>query len=166
MKNDFRAYAGRAPIFNLGRNKMQQEMLYTLRTDLLSFCALIARDLDGISIEDQPYIQRMAHVLAGVHRGEINQLVLRAPPRHFKTKLVAGLIAFELGHNPRREGVWASYDESIAAEAVDYIRDALRLPWYPEVFPETRLNLEHARSGDFQTTKGGRLRAIGIHSKV
>lgn len=145
---------------------MELEILKTLRTDFLSFCALVARDIDGLSIGGQPYIQRLAYILTKVREGELDHLVLRAPPRHFKSKLAAAFTAFELGHNPRLEGVWASYDEPIAAETVDYVRDILRLPWYSEVFPHTHLNLEHSRSGDFRTTKGGGLRAIGIHGKI
>lgn len=145
---------------------MDREIIRAIRSDLLSFGALVARDLDNISIENQPYIQRMAHVFSSIHRGDLNRLVFRAPPRHFKTKMMASAVAFELGHNPRTEVVWASYDEAIAAEAVDYVRDAIRLPWFIKLFPETQLNSEHARSGDFRTTKGGGLRAIGIHGKL
>jgi phage terminase large subunit-like protein len=145
---------------------MENEVLNTIRADFLTFSAMVARDLDKISIEHQPYLQRMAHVLTGVYDGKINHLVLRAPPRHFKTKMAGCLAAFELGRNPRLEIVWMSYDEPTAAESVDYVRDIVRLPWYQAVYPETCLSFDHDRSGDFRTSKGGGLRAIGIHGKV
>ena len=104
--------------------------------------------------------------LSDVSAGKINRLIVNAPPRHLKTLLCAVCFAaYELGLNPATSILIVSYSEELAKQIADLIRDIVRWEWYHEVFPATLLKADHSRSGDFETTKGGGVRAISIHSR-
>lgn len=136
------------------------------RSDLLSFADKALRKLQGIRVKNQPYVAWICKNLSDVSAGEINRLIVNAPPRHLKTLLCAVCFAaYELGLNPATCILIVSYSEDLAKQIADLIRDIVRWEWYQEVFPATLLKADHSRSGDFETTRGGGVRGISIYSR-
>lgn len=74
--------------------------------------------------------------LVGLERGEIDRLLVLAPPRHGKSELSALYFpAWFLGRNPDARVIGASYNDRLASHNGRQVRDIVASPQFGAVFP-------------------------------
>ena len=100
--------------------------------------------------------------LEAVERGEINRLMVFMPPRHGKS-LTASCIfpAWNLGRNPKRSIIAASYGAELAEDFGRRVRNFMSDPLHQAIFPHCKLAADSAAQRRFDTTAGGSYFAVG-----
>jgi predicted phage terminase large subunit-like protein len=90
-------------------------------------------------------------------KGKIKRLLICLPPRHLKSLLASvAFPAWNLGHDPSRRIICASYSIDLAAKLAGDSRAVMESSWYREAF--LRLQLANASELELVTTaKGFRL---------
>lgn len=92
-----------------------------------------------------PHLELFASYLERVHTGEITRLMLLAPPRHGKSKLVSEIFpAWELGHDPSHQFMQASHSASLAETFSRNVRNLIGSSRYRILFPQTELSDDSA----------------------
>lgn len=91
-----------------------------------------------------------------------NQVIFAMPPRHGKTQLATkGLAAWASGLYPEWDMAIASYSDTMATDFGSDIRSILQSPQFKQVFPTYTLRRGGSAKDNIQTTKGGRMVAVG-----
>lgn len=143
-----------------------QQLLAALRTDPYSFVHRAFRAIhDGQKLRDD-YVRYLCHELAKLSSGESRRVICNLPPRHLKTFIACCLISWILGRNPSAKVMVVSYGEELAKMITRQIREILRMEWYKEVFPATRLARDQTSVTNFATTKNGTVRAFSIEGGI
>lgn len=105
----------------------------------------------------------MATALERVERGEIDRLLITAPPRHTKSELATRrFIAWYFGRHPRHQIILGSYNDTFAGDLGQDIRNIVRSPRYAEVFPNVELSPDSQAAGEWRTNHDGRFLAAGF----
>jgi len=111
--------------------------------------------------------KRICEHLEMVERGEIDRLMIFAPPRHSKSELASRRFpAWYLGRHPDRQIITASYGDVLATDIGADVRDLVRDPWYRNIFPNTTLRVDTTASGRWRTNQGGIYVAAGIGGPI
>lgn len=109
------------------------------------------------------HVRAIADALERVERGEIRRLIIAMPPRHGKTNLVSELFpTWYFGRNPRKEIIFASYNQDIADDRGRVIRNRMTDPLYSQVFPDCKVSADSASARRFSTTQGGNYFGAGV----
>jgi predicted phage terminase large subunit-like protein len=110
-----------------------------------------------------PFHERVASELQLIHEGRNPRLLLNAPRRHGKTRLVSvELATWILGLDPSLNITCVSYSADRAVRNAKDARNRLFTRTYQLLFPETQLVYGDKSSDDWRTTAGGGYRAVGI----
>lgn len=88
-------------------------------------------------------------------------LALCLPPRHTKTMSVEEMLEWHFGAFPDSMFLYLSHGVDLAANQAVLVRDAMKSPWYREMFPDLRL--KKAREDKLITTLGGQLLCAGVN---
>ena len=137
-----------------------------LRNDFLSFARKALRKLDGTILSDDPYLDYLASKLTAFADGEINRLIVNAPPRHLKSQLgTVCLTAWILAHRPNEKIIVLGCSARLAEKLARTIRAILQTKWYRNIFP-TRIKKGHSEATNFATTDGGEVFAASIHANI
>jgi predicted phage terminase large subunit-like protein len=137
-----------------------------LRNDFLSFARKALRKLDGTILSDDPYLDYLASKLTAFADGEINRLIVNAPPRHLKSQLgTVCLTAWILAHRPNEKIIVLACSARLAEKLARTIRAILQAKWYRNIFP-TRIKKGHSEATNFATTDGGEVFAASIHANI
>lgn len=176
QEDDSRAEAARAATFRAAGNVIPDQVtpevavlaakrllaVRKARARLLPFIRLMMPDPND---PDNPDLSRyitehfhtlLAEALEAVERGEIPRLIIVMPPRHGKTQLAShAFSAWYMGRNPYNSIITASYNESLAEEAGNKVREYMRSPMYAQVFPDCHLRKGSAAVDRLQTIEGG-----------
>ena len=137
-----------------------------LRNDFLSFARKALRKLDGTILSDDRYLDYLASKLTAFADGEINRLIVNAPPRHLKSQLgTVCLTAWILAHHPNEKIIVLGCSARLAEKIARTIRAILQAKWYRNIFP-TRIKKGHSEATNFATTDGGEVFAASIHSNI
>ena len=135
---------------------MNSTLRSLLRDDFLSFARKALREIEGLTIDREPYLRYLAHELALFAENEDeNHLLINLPPGHLKTSL--GSVCFAawlLAHDPTLKIIVVSHAEHLSKEIARKIRAILHSAWFREIF-STRIERGHAEVSDFGTTSGG-----------
>lgn len=111
--------------------------------------------------------RRVAARLESVERGEIDRLMLPAPPRHGKSELTSiRFVAWYLGRNPHKSVISASASEPLATDFGRQVRDLVRLQEYQRVFPGVDLQEDNQAAGRWRTKDGGGYYAVGVGTQI
>lgn len=135
---------------------MNSTLRSLLRDDFLSFARKALREIEGLTIDREPYLRYLAHELAlFAEREDENHLLINLPPGHLKTSL--GSVCFAawlLAHDATLKIIVISHAEHLSKEIARKIRSILHSAWFREIF-STRIERGHAGVSDFGTTSGG-----------
>src|SRR6516165_2809045 len=89
-----------------------------LRTDFPSFVHKSFAELNpGTRLQDNWHVEAMCHALSMVMSGQINRLIINAPPRLLKSHIGSvALPAWWLGKNPAKKFICVSYSQDLATK--------------------------------------------------
>lgn len=117
------------------------------------FRARAAQDLAAFTVYTKPnykvakFHRLLSNTLNRFARGEINRLIVMAPPRHGKSELVSRrLPSYILGNNPDAEIIACSYSADLASRMNRDVQRIMDSQSYIDIFPETRLFSSNVRS--------------------
>lgn len=111
--------------------------------------------------------RKICAALERVERGEIDRLMIFAPPRHSKSELASKRFpSWYMGRHPDRQIICASYGDTLATDFGSDVRDIIRDPWYQNLFPGTTLRSDTKAAGRWRTEQGGIYIATGIGGAV
>lgn len=106
--------------------------------------------------------RKIADALMAVERGEINRLILQAPPRHGKSMLTSEYFpAWFLGRNPEKYIITATYGQDLADDFGRKVRNQLRGGEHRATFPACVLSDDSQSASRFGTEQGGAYFALG-----
>lgn len=141
---------------------------------LLSLSRLEARDsLIAFTEQTHPryvtgkFHKRVAEQLERVERGEIDRLMILAPPRHGKSELTSRrLPAWFMGRNPHKHIISASAAEPLATDFGRDVRDIVRSLEFRDIFDDVSLSEDSQAAGRWNTNKGGGYFAVGVGTQI
>jgi len=116
----------------------------------------------------EPFHKLLAHTLEQVARGQINRLMVFAPPQHGKSELVSVRFpAWLLGHYPHQPIILTSYAASLAQAKSRECRNLVESTAYQELFPEIG-TADDSRAVDFWRIAGqhGGVLAAGVGGPI
>src|SRR6476646_9292261 len=118
---------------------MSNEISKIIALDFLAFARKALRELDGIRISDDRYVELLASHLMDFADSKTKRLLINLPPRHLKTQLcTVCFAAWILAHNPETKIMLISYGQDLARDIGRAIREILRADWYKALF-KTRI---------------------------
>lgn len=107
--------------------------------------------------------REICDALMAVERGEIDRLMIFAPPRHGKSELVSlRFPAWFLGHNPHKQIITISYADELALDFGRKVRNLVASEDYKRFFRGIELAADSQSAGRFHTNFGGVYLATGI----
>jgi predicted phage terminase large subunit-like protein len=128
------------------------------RSSLVSYCVA-----QYPSFVFPKHILLIAHYLEKVERGEINRLMIFAPPRHGKSELTSKLFpAWFIGRNPSKQVAIATYGQDLSNEIGLSINQRMNSEIYHEIFPDARPINDSNSIKKTVTTKGGGFYVVGV----
>ncbi len=137
------------------------------RDDFMSFVSAYVDQVKPTSLPLNEYIEAMAFRLDGVHRGKIKKLMINAPGRYWKSFLASVLFpAFELGNDPTKRIIVASYGLELAVTLASGFRAIINSPWYRRLFPDMEISRSKNTEYEVVTTQGGYRLAASIDGAV
>jgi hypothetical protein len=125
--------------------KQDQALLDALiRTDFESFLRRCLMTLNpGAPFLPSRHIRAIAYQLERVRRGDVNRLIINAPPRHLKSLTVSvPWPAFLLGQEPSHRIFAISYGSELSVKHASDFRSIVESDWYRRACP----NMQLARS--------------------
>lgn len=110
------------------------------RTDFVSFTQKVFQILSPSAVFGMNFhIETLACHLELVRRGRIKRLIVNLPPRSLKSMTTSvALPAFELGHDPSKRIIVASYGTELAIKLTNDFRMVIGSPSYRRLFPLMR----------------------------
>ena len=109
----------------------------------------------------------IADALEKVACGEINKMILNAPPRHGKSELSSRkLPAWFVGNDPYRSTILGAYNQPFSEDMGRAVRATMQDPRYLEVFPDAVLRKGSQASDRMETVDGGMLAFVGRGGSV
>jgi predicted phage terminase large subunit-like protein len=136
-----------------------------LRNDFGSFVNKAFRETHGHRLGHQPYIDHICFELSKIRSGEERFFLINLPPQHLKTYCSIWLIAWYLGHSPRRRILLVSYSDEHATSISRRVRETICSPWYKAAFA-TRLSPSKSSASNFETKQGGGVYAVSANGSV
>jgi len=133
------------------------------RRDLLSFTEYTKPDFQPSSTGHHALI---AAELDKVARGEVDRLMIFAPPRHTKSELASRRFpAYYLGKYPNRQIIAASYGGELASDFGYDVKSIIESPEYQDLF-DLDINADRSASTRFLTSKKGVYIAAGVGGPI
>jgi len=105
--------------------------------------------------------------LMRVFYGQCKRLIINIPPRYSKTELaVVNWIAWCLGQAPDSEFILTGYSGHLAATNSWQSREIVQSSSYREIFPAARVRSDSSAKGEWRTTDGGCVYAVGAGGTI
>lgn len=109
----------------------------------------------------------ICNALMRVFYGECKRLIINIPPRYSKTELaVVNWIAWCLGQAPDSEFILTGYSGHLAATNSWQSREIVQSGTYREIFPAARVRSDSSAKGEWRTTDGGCVYAVGAGGTI
>lgn len=119
-----------------------------------------------LALLDARLTQVARYVETGGAEG-IGRLIVSMPPRHGKTaSAVRAFPSWFMGRNPSKNIIMAGYGHSLIVESSRAVRNMLQSPEYKGIYPHIALAADANQMDAFDTTLGGKLRAMGVGGAV
>jgi predicted phage terminase large subunit-like protein len=132
------------------------------RTGLLAFLMAVR---PGYEVGD--HHREICDVLERVERGEIDRLIIEAPPRHGKSEIVSvHYPAWLLGRRPTWQIITVSYADELAVGFGRRVRNLVGSSSYGRVFPAVDLAQDSKAANRWHTSDGGIYLATGIGGAI
>ena len=101
--------------------------------------------------------------LERVERGEIDRLMIFAPPRYGKSELVSVRFpAWYLGRNTNKQIICTSYNDDLASDFGRKVRGVIQSEGYKRFFGDLSLTKDASAANRWHTTNGGIYVSVGI----
>lgn len=143
------------------------------RDNLLAFTRLMMPDPNDPDDTDlsrydvQHFHKLLAEAMEAVERGEVLRIIITMPPRHGKTQLASHSFgAWYMGRNPYNSIITASYNEVLAAEAGNKVREYILSPMFAQIFPDCHLRKGSKAVDRLQTVEGGTAFFTGVGGTI
>lgn len=105
--------------------------------------------------------------LEAVERGEINRLMIFAPPRHGKSELASKRFpAWFIGRHPNAQVICVSHTGRIAEDFGADVRDIVKDQYYRNLFPKTVVEENAQAAYRWRTTAGGIYISAGVDGNI
>src|SRR3974390_2195805 len=102
------------------------------------------------------YIDLLASKLEQCRTAQTKRLIVNLPPRSLKSHAASvALPAWQLGHDPSKQIICASYGQDLADKHARDCRTLMSSPFYRKLFPRSLLSAEKTSVNDFMTTAQG-----------
>lgn len=153
----------RVPAPRISRQEAARELLKRrrARANLLDFARYMQPDYAA-----GEHHRVICDALERVERGEIDRLMIMAPPRHGKSALASRHFpAWYLGRNPKKQIITSTYAADFAADFGREVRNMLREKEYRNLF-KTRLSEDSQSAGRWHTQEGGIYIATGVGGQL
>jgi predicted phage terminase large subunit-like protein len=109
----------------------------------------------------------IAERLEAVERGDVQRLMIFAPPRHGKSELVSRRFpAWYLGRHPGRQFISASYGADLAGDFGRDVRNIIASSEFAALFPGIGLAEDSAARNRWHTNRGGSYVAAGVGTAI
>jgi predicted phage terminase large subunit-like protein len=144
---------------------MRPEFNEVLREDFHSFLKKAFRVAHGEKLGTQPYLTYISFHLSKIRTGEERFFLINLPPQHLKTFCSTCLIAWYLGHYPKRRVLLVGYSDEHAKTISRQIREVMNSHWYGTVF-SARISRQVSSASNFETTEGGGVYAVSANGSV
>ena len=133
--------------------------------DLFSFLKKAFLEDQGQPLGEQPYLEYMSFQLSKILQGEKRLFLINLPPQHLKTFATICLIAWFLGHKPKRRVLVVGYSAEHAESISRKVRSIMRSDWYRSAF-RARISASRSSAANFETTDGGSVYAVSANGSV
>ena len=111
--------------------------------------------------------QQICDALEAVERGEVNRLIIEAPPRHTKSELASRRFpAWFIGRNPAKQIITVTYNDDFAKDFGRDVRGIVSGQRYANVFPGVGLSEDTRAAGRWNTSHGGVYVSTGIGGPI
>lgn len=135
--------------------------------DLYTFSRWMFLQRKGYAWQRAPHHAAICAALMRVFMGECKRLIINIPPRYSKTELaVVNFMAWALGQVPDAEFIHTSYSGNLATNNAWQTRDLVQSAAYREMFQHTKLRADSAAKGEWRTTAGGCVYAVGAGGTI
>ncbi|MPW31945.1 phage terminase large subunit [Agarivorans sp. B2Z047] len=106
------------------------------------------------------HLRKIAKKLIAIFNGELTFLIINMPPRYGKTELAIKLFsAWGYANNPACANIHLSYDEPLALDNSNDIREVLKCEEFLHLWPECATKAHKDGKGAWATTGGGTFKA-------
>jgi predicted phage terminase large subunit-like protein len=110
-----------------------------------------------------PHNLLLMDTLMRVEAGEINRLIVAAPPRHGKTSVIGELFpAWYLGRNPSHQIIYSTYAYERAGDVGRKVRNQMLDRAYQRIFKQSPLAMDSRGVNKLSTDQGGNLFSVGV----
>lgn len=145
----------------MSQREAAQELLKrrTARRSLLAFTEYTKSDF-----QPGDHHRVICDALEQVERGEIDRLIIEAPPRHSKSLLATRQFpAWFLGRNSAKQIITASYGKDLSTDFGRDVRDLVASPAYQRLF-HVALRADVKAASKWHTSNGGVYNACAVGS--
>jgi len=105
--------------------------------------------------------------LEAVERGEIDRLMIFAPPRHTKSELASRRFpAWYLGKNPNKQIITATYSGDLASDFGRDVRNIVAEQEYSNLYPDVSLRDDSKSANRWHTNTGGVYISVGVGGAI
>ena len=105
--------------------------------------------------------------LEAVERGEIDRLMIFAPPRHTKSELASRRFpSWYLGRNPNKQIITATYSGDLASDFGRDVRNIVKDQEYSNLFPDVSLSDDSKAANRWHTNHGGVYVSVGVGGPI
>jgi len=110
---------------------------------------------------------RIAEALESVERGEIDRLMIFAPPRHTKSELASRRFpAWYLGRHPDKQLIAATYSGEFALDFGRDVRGIVQDERFRKLFPDVTLAADSQAANRWHTNHGGVSVYVGVGGSI
>lgn len=111
--------------------------------------------------------ERIADALERVERGEIDRLMIFAPPRHTKSELASRRFpAWYLGRHPDKQLIASTYSGEFALDFGRDVRGIVQDERFRKLFPDVTLAADSQAANRWHTNQGGVSVYVGVGGSI
>lgn len=117
--------------------------------------------------QDGQHHRLIAEKLEAVERGEIDRLIIEAPPRHTKSELASRRFpAWYMGRHPDRQIITSTYSGEFAQDFGREVRGIVNSEEFARLFPGVSVSDDSAAAGRWHTNQRGVYVAVGVGGPI
>lgn len=140
---------------------MEKERLARAQDSLIGFTEATKEDF-----ETAAHHIEIAEALEAVERGEIDRLIIEAPPRHTKSELASRRFpAWYLGRSPNKQIICSTYSGEFASDFGRDVRGIVSAPNFKRIFP-VELREDSQAANRWHTNKNGVYVSVGVGGAI
>ncbi len=146
----------------------QEAKIQLLREHFFYFVQQVFRTVrPGEELVTGEYLEAMCFAAQRLCRQDGARAVINVPPRSLKSIVVSvALPLWDLGHNPSKEVIVATYNNDLSQELGRMCQAVTQTPWYQRTFPRMRVNPRANTATEILTTRNGGRRGVSVGGTV